>query len=365
MRLTNWKTLLASFALFSIVGGSVANADQPQFVPSSNFIEVKDFKFNDGKTVPNLRLHYQTLGKPRLNAKGEIENAILLLHGTGGQGSDFLLPSFADPLFAPGKPLDANKYFIIMPDSVGHGKSTKPSDGMKASFPHYNYADMVALQHKIVVETLKVKKLRLILGTSMGCMHTYTWGVTYPDAMRGLMTMSCSPFPVAGLNWIWRKGMIDAITSDPEWQGGNYQTQPAAGMRSVAVLSEIAVSGAPNLAAKYPTQNAVDEMMKQRIAATMKFADANDTIYQFGASKGYDAWSNIERIKIPVLWWDSADDFINPPTLPYPKMALKKMKNFRYKLLPASAETTGHLTFLQGKFFASDVANILKRTEGH
>lgn len=351
------------FVLLATLLSTSAFADQVKFSPSSHFLEVKDFKFNDGKSVPNLKLHYQTLGKPRLNAKGEIENAVLLLHGTGGQGSDFLLPSFADPLFAPGKPLDITKYFIILPDSVGHGKSSKPSDGMKASFPKYNYADMVALQHRIVVDTLKIKKLRLILGTSMGCMHTYVWGVTYPDAMRALMNMSCSPFPVAGLNWTWRKGMIDAITSDPEWQGGNYQSQPAAGMRSVALLSEIAVNGAPNLATKYPTQAAVESMLKERIAATMKFVDANDTIYQFSASTGYDAWSVIDRIKVPVLWWDSADDFINPPTLPYPKMVLKKMKNFRYKLLPASADTTGHMTFLQAKYFASDVANILKRSE--
>jgi len=335
-----------------------------RFSGESHFLEVPDFTFNDGKTVPGLKLHYRTLGKPHRNAKGEIDNAVLLLHGTGGQGSDFLLDSFAEPLFAGGKPLDAARYFIIMPDSVGHGLSSKPSDGMRMAFPQYDYADMVALQHRIVTEALGVKKLRLILGTSMGCMHTYVWGVTYPQASKALMAMACSPFPVAGLNWTWRKGMIDMIKADPAWQAGNYQSQPPAAMNAISLLTAIATNGAPNLAKLYSTQSAVDEMLEKRAAAVAKLADANDTIYQFSASRGYDAWASIERIKVPVLWWDSADDFINPPTLPYPAMAMKKMKNFRYRLLPASSETTGHMTFLQGRFFASDVRDILKRSSG-
>ena len=321
-----------------------------------------DFTFNDGKTVPGLRLRYQTLGTPQRDARGEITNAVLLLHGTGGEGSDFLLPSFADPLFAAGKPLDATRYFLIMPDSVGHGASSKPSDGLRTAFPQYNYADMVTLQHRIVTEALGVKKLRLILGTSMGCMHTYVWGVTYPEAARALMAMSCSPFPVAGLNWTWRQGLINAIRSDPDWKGGNYTAQPAAAMRSIALLTTIAISGAPQLAANYPTQEAVSAWIDKRTAEAARFADANDVLYQFSASKGYEAWSAIDRISVPVLWWDSADDFINPPTLPYPQMALKRMQNFRYRLLPASAETTGHLTFLQARFFAHDVAALLRRS---
>lgn len=328
----------------------------------SDFLEVQDFVFHDGKTVQGLKLHYQTLGTPHRNAEGEIDNAVLLLHGTGGEGSNFLLPSFAEPLFADGRPLDTSKYFIIMPDSVGHGLSSKPSDGLKTEFPHYDYADMVALQHRVVTDELGVRQLRLILGTSMGCMHTYVWGVTYPAAARALMAMACSPFPVAGLNWTWRKGIVDAITTDPDWQGGNYQAQPAAAMRSAAVFMAIAGSGAPNLSALYPTQSDVDEMIKARVAETIKLADANDMIYQISASTGYDAWSSIDKIKVPVLWWDSADDFINPPTLPFPQMAQKRMANLRYKLLPASSETTGHLTFLQARFFADDVEDLLKQS---
>lgn len=358
------RTALWAISIVAVALGAYSRAQasaEETVTPTSHILQVSDFTFNDGGKVPSLKLRYQTLGTPNRDANGEIDNAVLLLHGTGGEGSDFLLPSFSEPLFGVGEPLDATKYFIIMPDSVGHGQSSKPSDGLKASFPHYNYADMVALQRRIVAE-LGVKKLRLILGTSMGCMHTYVWGITYPDQMRALMTMSCSPFPVAGLNWAWRKGMIDAITSDPAWQNGNYTSQPEAAMRSVAVLSAIAVNGAPNLAALYPTQDAVDQMMQKRFAATMKFADANDTLYQFSASKGYDAWSSIDKIKVPVLWWDSADDFINPPTLPYPQMALTRMENFSYKLLPSSAETAGHMTFLQAKFFATDVQAILDKS---
>ena len=274
-----------------------------------------------------------------------------------------MLDSFADPIFSNGGPLDAAKYFIIMPDSVGHGKSSKPSDGLRIAFPNYDYADMVALQQRIVHDELGVKKFRLILGTSMGCMHTYVWGTTYPQDMRALMTMACSPFPVAGLNWTWRKGMIDAIKADPAWQDGNYQAPPPAAMNAISLMTAIATNGAPNLATLYPTQADVEAMLQKRGAAVAKLADANDTIYQFSASEGYDAWAKIESITVPVLWWDSADDFINPPTLPYPAMALTKMSNFRYKLLPSSSETTGHMTFLQGKFFADDVREILNRSE--
>lgn len=297
---------------------------EPAFAPQSHFLEVPGFTFHDGRTVPGLKLHYQTLGTPHRDATGEIDNAVLLLHGTGGEGGDFLLESFAEPMFAKGEPLDASEYFIIMPDSVGHGKSAKPSDGMRMAFPNYDYADMVALQRRIVHDELRVKQLRLILGTSMGCMHTYVWGVTHPEEMRALMAMACSPFPVVGLNWTWRKGMIDTIKADPAWQGGNYQEPPPEAMRAISLLTAIATNGAANLASLYPTQADVEAMLQERGAAVAKRVDANDTIYQFSASEGYDAWARIETIKVPVLWWDSADDFINPPTLPYPAMALKK-----------------------------------------
>ena len=351
-------------AMILVAGGLGSAHSDEKFPVQSNDLAVPDFTFHDGKTVAGLKLHYQTLGTPHRDATGEIDNAVLLLHGTGGQGSDFLLPSFAEPMFGAGKPLDASRYFIIMPDSVGHGTSSKPSDGLRAAFPHYDYADMVALQHHVVADELGVHKLRLILGTSMGCMHTYVWGVTYPEAARALMAMACSPFPVAGMNWTWRKGMIDAITSDPAWQGGNYTAQPAAAMRSISLLTAIAVSGAPSFAALYPTQPDVEAMLEKRLAGVVKFVDANDTLYQFSASTGYDAWASIDQITVPVLWWDSADDFINPPTLPYPQLATARMKNFSYTLLPASAETSGHLTFLQARFFAGDVLDILKRSGG-
>lgn len=346
---------------FPLKGASPAIAEQ-KFTADSHFVDVPDFTFNDGKSVPGLKLHYLTLGTPHRDSRGEIDNAVLLLHGSGGEGSNFLIPSFADPLFSPGKPLDAAKYFLIMPDSVGHGKSSKPSDGLRTAFPHYNYPDMVTLQHRIVSDALGVHKLNLILGTSMGCMHTYVWGVTYPDEMRALMNMSCSPFPVAGLNWLARKGGIDAITSDPAYQSGNYTSPPAQSLHTAALIVAITTGGAPYYAAQFPTQAAVDAVMAESYEKMVKVADANDLIYQLGASEGYDAWSSIDRIKVPLLWWDSEDDGVNPPTLPYPQMALKRMKNFRYKLQPASAETRGHLTYLEAKFFETDVQALLERS---
>lgn len=354
--------IVALMFLAASVTGATQVAAEQKFDAESHFLEASDFTFNDGKSVPGLKLHYLTLGKPHRNTKGEIDNAVLLLHGSGGEGADFLVPSFAGPLLSAGKPLDAGKYFLIMPDAVGHGKSSKPSDGLRTAFPHYNYPDMVALQHRIVSDALGVKKLRLILGTSMGCMHTYVWGVTYPDEMRALMNMSCSPFPVVGMNWASRKGTIDVITSDPAYQGGNYTTQPQQALRTLGLLVAMTTGGAPNYAARFPTQAAVDTMLTETYDAMLKRIDANDTVYQLSASEGYDAWSTIDRITVPLLWWDSGDDFVNPPTLPYPQMALKKMKNFRYKLQPASADTHGHLTYLEAKFFANDVKELLKRS---
>jgi homoserine O-acetyltransferase len=287
----------APFLLAAAVVGasnSWALADAASSAASKVF-DVRGFTFHDGQPMPTVRLHYQTLGAPHRDARGEIDNAVLLLHGTGQDGSEFLAPSFAGPLFGAGEPLDAAKFFLIMPDSLGHGQSSKPSSGLRAGFPKYDYADMVALQHRLVVEGLGVRRLRLILGTSMGCMHTYLWGETFPDETRALMTMSCSPFPVAGENWLWRKGIIDAITLDPDWRQGNYRQQPATAMRAVAVLTGIAVSGAPNLAERFPTQADVDAMLRARTGGVLKLVDANDTLYQFSASSGYDAWSAPRR----------------------------------------------------------------------
>ena len=353
---------LASLALIpALLGGAgqASAASDAAFHPKASVLELTNVTFHDGRTLPRLKLYTQTLGQPHRDANGEIDNAVLLLHATGGQGSDFLTPSFAQPLFAPGKPLDIHKFFVILPDAIGHGHSSKPSDGLRTRFPKYNYDDMVALQHRVVSDALGVHKLRLILGTSMGCMHTFLWGVTYPDQMRALITMACSPFPVVGMNWTWRQGVIQAIQSDPAYRNGNYTSQPAQGLQALSVLTAIAGGGAPNYAATYPSQSAVDAMLTARNQAVLKAADANDTVYQFSASKGYNVWPKIHRIKAPLLWWDSADDFINPPTLPYPQMALAAMKNFRYKLQPASTQTAGHYTFLKAEFFASDVAAML------
>jgi homoserine O-acetyltransferase len=324
---------------------------------------LKDFRFADGESLPEVRIHYTTLGQPHRNAAGEIDNAVMVLHGTGGDGHQFLRPQFADELYGPGEPLDIGKYWIILPDNIGHGKSSKPSDGMRMKFPKYDYADMVEAQHRMLTEGLGIRHMRLIMGTSMGCMMSFMWGEAYPSFSSALMPLACEPIEIAGLNRMWRQMLIDAIEKDPAWNGGNYSKQPEQGLRTAESLLVVA-GGAPlYLQKQYPTRDAAKAYVEQTVAKGIAGLDANDTIYQFESSRNYNPWPNLEKITAPLTWVNSADDFINPRNLPVPAQAVKRMKNARFRLIPESSDTHGHGTHTWAKFWKKDLSELLARSQ--
>lgn len=324
---------------------------------------LKDFRFRDGETLAQLRIHLTTLGAPHRNAAGQIDNAVMVLHGTGGTGKQFLQPQFADELYGPGQPLDIHRYFIILPDNIGHGGSSKPSDGLRMHFPKYDYDDMVEAQHRMLAEGLGVTHLRLIMGTSMGCMHSFAWGETYPDFASALMPLACEPVELAGLNRMWRQLAIDGIEADPAWQRGDYPSQPMTGLRAAQNLLFVAGAAPLLYQAQYPTRVTASGYAEQRVASALKTLDANDLIYQLDSSRNYNPWPNLERIRVPLTWINSADDFINARNLPFPQQALKRMPTARFRLIPESADTHGHGTHTWAKFWKSDLSALLARSE--
>jgi homoserine O-acetyltransferase len=311
----------------------------------------KDFRFHTGEVMPELRLHYRTVGEP----SGE---PVVLLHGTTGSGASMLSPAFAGELFGPGQPLDASKYFIILPDAIGHGKSSKPSDGLRAKFPRYNYDDMVAAQYKLVTEGLGVRRARLVLGNSMGGMHTWIWGVAHPDFMDALVPMAAQPTEMSSRNWMMRRLVIDAIRNDPDWNGGNYTTQPRA-LKVANVFFGISTNGGTLAYQKQaPTREAADKLLDQRLAAPFT-ADANDILYAWDSSRDYNPSPGIERIQAALLAINSADDERNPPETGLMDRELKRVKNGRLYLIPASDDTRGHGTTGMAKFWAQQVRELL------
>jgi len=326
-------------------------------------VVLKDFRFRSGETLPELRLHYTTLGQPHRNAAGAIDNAVMVLHGTGGSGLQFLRPQFADELYGPGQPLDIRRYFIILPDNIGHGKSSKPSDGLRMKFPKYDYNDMVEAQYRLLTEALGVTHLRLIFGTSMGCMHAFVWGETRPGFASALMPMACEPVEIAGLNRMWRQLAINGIEADPSWKAGNYRTQPIDGLRTAQSLLFVAGSAPLYYQAEYPTNASASVFAEERVRTAMLDLDANDLIYQLDSSRTYNPWSDLEKIKAPLMWINSADDFINPRNLPFPAQALKRMPTARFRLIAESADTRGHGTHTWAKFWKADLSALLARSE--
>ena len=323
---------------------------------------VKNFKFRSGETLPELRLHYATLGKAVRDAQGRVTNAVLILHGTGGTGQQFLQPVFAGELFGPGQLLDVTRYFIILPDGIGHGKSSKPSDGLHAHFPSYDYDDMVVAHRQLLSEGLGVNHLRLILGTSMGCMHSFVWGETYPDFMDALMPLACQPVQVAGRNRIWRKMVMDAIRNDPEWKGGEYSTQPQQALRTALDFLLIAGSAPLYMQKTLPTRDAADKYLDDYFKARLPGLDANDFLYQVNASRNYDPSPNLEKITTHVMYINSADDFINPPELGIADREVKRMKNARFVLIPISDETRGHGTHTRAIVWKQYLAELLEKS---
>jgi homoserine O-acetyltransferase len=314
--------------------------------------------------MPAVRIHYGTLGTPHRNAKGEIDNAVMVLHGTGGTGKQFLQPQFADQLYGPGQPLDITKYWIILPDNIGHGRSSKPSDGLHMRFPRYDYDDMVMLQHRLLTEGLGLKSLRLLMGTSMGCMHAFAWGETYPGFARAMMPMACQPVAIAGLNRMWRQLLIDGIKADPSWNGGEYKTQPLQGLRVASSLSVVAGAAPLYFQKEYPTRALAEQAARERVERDMASRDANDTIYQFDSSRTYDPWPTLERITVPVTWLNSADDFINPRNFTYAEQAVKRMPNARFRLIAETDDTRGHGTHTWAVNWKQDLIDLIARSGG-
>lgn len=322
----------------------------------------RDFRFRSGETLAELRLHYITLGQPARDAKGEVTNAVLVLHGTGGSGRQFLSPQFAGELYGPGAPLDTTRFYLVLPDGIGHGRSGKPSDGLRMRFPRYDYDDMVTAHHRLLTEHLGVKHLRLVMGTSMGGMHTWVWGETHPDFMDALMPLACQPVAIVGRNRLWRSMVVDAIRNDPEWKGGEYTSQPRAGLRT-AIDMLVLAGGAPlRMQATLATRDSVDRYLQGQLATRMAALDANDLLYQVEASRNYDPSPGLERIQAPVVFVNSADDFINPPELGIAEREIARVKRGRFVLIPASAETRGHGTHTWAVFWKAHLQELLSET---
>lgn len=347
-------------ALAALVLSSGARA---QVAAAEGDFTTTDYTMASGRSLPELRLHYRTLGEPRRGADGRVENAVLLLHGTGGTGAQFLAPQFAGELFGPGQPLDVERFYIIMPDNLGHGGSSKPSDGLRARFPEYGYADMVEAQRRLLVDGLGVDRLRLILGTSMGCMHIFVWGETHPDFADALMPLACQPTAIVGRNRLWRTMLKDAIRGDPAWNGGDYADQPVEGLRTAVDLLLLAGSAPMAMQRDLATPAAVDEWLAAQQARRIPALDANDLWYQVNASFDYDPSAGLERITAPMTWINSADDFINPPELGLSERFTPRIAGVTYRLIPNSAAGKGHGTHTWATFWKQDLLELLERSE--
>ncbi len=336
-----------------------------QWPTHDGFFEIHDFHFKDGETLDTLHLHFLTLGTPHRDSAGHTDNAILLLHGTGGSAHSLLAPQFSTVLFGPGQPLDIEKYFLIFPDDIGHGQSSKPSDGLHMHFPAYDYDDMVASQHAMLLEALQVDHLRLILGTSMGCMQTFVWGETFPQFSDALMALACLPVEIAGRNRMMRHMAIEAIKQDPQWNGGEYTEQPKLGLRNANELVLVMGYAPLQLQKNYPTRLAAEQRVDADIAQHVAQTDANDFIYYFDASRNYNPAPKLAEISAPLLWINSADDFINPPELGIAERMVSRMPHARFVLIPISDATRGHGTHTAAAVWKDYLVEFLEQTDPH
>jgi homoserine O-acetyltransferase len=304
---------------------------------------IRDFRFADGERLDSLVIHYRTLGQPRRDAQGTVRNAVLILHGTTGSGSQFLNPAFAGELYGPGQPLDTSVYFIVLPDGIGHGASSRPSSGLRAHFPHYDYDDMVDAQHRLLVEHLGVRHLRLVMGTSMGGMHSWMWGERYPDFVDGIVPLASVPTAIVGRNRMFRHMIMEDITADPAWKNGDYTTQPP-GLRAAMEILFVMTSAPLVQHRTAPTREKADSEIDAILDARVRSMDANDVLYAFDASRDYDPSGKLDRIVAPLLAINSADDQVNPPELGLMEQLIPKVKHGRYLLIPISPITRGHGT---------------------
>jgi homoserine O-acetyltransferase len=351
--------LIAGFA--AGVLASRVGAAEPPF--QQHDLTIKDFHFRSGEILPELKLHYWTLGQPKKDAAGHVTNAVMILHGTGGSGHQFAAPQFADVLFAPGGVLDPAKYFLIMPDDIGHGASSKPSEGLHMRFPHYDYADMVTGEHAIA-QSLGVQQLRLVMGTSMGCMHSFMYAEMYPDGAKAAMPLACQALALGGRNRLWREMSITSIKADPAWMGGEYKSEPQLGLRGAENLLILAGQSAWPMQIAMPKGEQVDAWYAQQLPARLKTAEANDLIYQLEASRTYDPSPDLEKIKAALTWVNSCDDFINPPELGLAQAEVKRIRGGKFVLIPCRPDTHGHGTHTWAAFWKIDLADLLKRSGG-
>ena len=346
-----------------------AQAQRPNMAPlnlpdsSEVDYELKDFKFQSGETIPALRLHYTTFGKPVKDKKGRVINAIYIMHGTTGNSHNFVNQGFGGHLFEPGQTLDATKYFIILPDGIGHGKSSKPSDGLHMKFPKYTYDDMVQADYKVLTEKMGINHLRLVMGTSMGAMHCWVWAETYPDFMDACMANASLPVEIAGRNRMTRYIAMESIKHDPNWKKGEYTSEPTEGLRGAEAML-LVMGSAPLLMQKnYPTRAQAEKYVDDYMARTLKATDANDLIYYVNASRNYNPEPKLSTIVAPALWINSADDFINPPELPIAERVLPKMPKTKFILIPISDATRGHGTHTQAAIWQKYLVEFMRETE--
>jgi len=353
---------LRIFVFFlSIFAASFATAAD-YLTPTESDYTIRDFKFASGETLPELRLHYRTLGQPQKDAQGKTTNAVLIMHGTTGSGAQFIRPEFAGELFGKDQPLDATKYFIVLPDGIGHGKSSKPSDGMRAKFPRYGYLDMIEAQYRLLTEGLGVDHARLVMGTSMGGMHTWLWGEVHPNFMDALMPLASLPIQISGRNRAWRRMVIDAIRNDPAWDNGEYKTQPPS-LRTAAEMLWF-MSSNPVLRQKNaPTLAKTDEVLDKFVKQIFKTDDANDVLCALEASHDYDPGPNLEKIQAPLLAINSADDLINPPELGILEGEIKRVSHGRAIVIPLSDKTRGHGSHTLAALWKDQLADLLKESE--
>jgi len=339
---------------------ALSAADYPP--PTEADYTIRDFKFTSGETLPELRIHYRTLGKAEKDAQGRTRNAVLIMHGTTGSGAQFIRPEFAGELFGKDQLLDATKFFIVLPDGIGHGNSSKPSDSMHGRFPHYGYIDMVEAQYRLLTDGLGVNHSRLVTGTSMGGMHTWLWGEMRPDFMDALMPLACLPTQISGRNRAWRRIIIDAIRNDPAWNSGEYKTQPPS-LRTAAEMLWFMSSNPVLRQKEAPTLREADDKIDKFVADYMKTGDENDVLYALEASHDYDPGPNLEKIRAPVLAINSADDLINPPELGILEREIKRVPHGRAIVIPFSDKTRGHGSHTTAALWKDELVKLLTESE--
>jgi homoserine O-acetyltransferase len=347
---------------FAILLGTALAAAANYPTPKQADFVIKGFKFADGESLPELRIHYYALGTPQKDASGRVTNAVLIMHGTTGSGEQFLNDNFAGVLFVPGGLLDAAKYYIILPDGIGHGHSSKPSDGLRAHFPHYGYDDMVSADYRLLTDGLGVNHLRLVMGTSMGGMHTWVWGEKYPDFMDALLPLASLPVQIAGRNRVWREMVIEDVRSDPDYHNGDYTTEPHSLLFALDMLWFVS-SNPVQRQKEAPTRDAADKALHDFVAARLSHADANDFIYALDASSDYDPEPKLETIQAPLLAINTADDLINPPELGILEGEIKHVPHGRAVLIPLSGQTRGHGTHTLARVWQQYLAELLRETE--